>query len=140
LAARSAKASRSQIAIFYKSYSKTMESPVTGDATDEMHRVLRSYAVFNCDQIDGLPYKFYPGPVSVLAPADELPDRAERFIDALPAKVHQHGDRAFYDRIADTITMPPVELFTPSCQVARGAGCARQRCSRCRSCRRRESG
>lgn len=44
---------RSQIAIFYKSYSKTVESVVTGDTTDEMRRVLRSYAVFNCDQIDG---------------------------------------------------------------------------------------
>lgn len=44
---------RSQIAIFYKSYSKTVESPVTGDSTDETRRVLRSYAVFNADQIDG---------------------------------------------------------------------------------------
>ncbi|MDI1297509.1 MAG: ArdC-like ssDNA-binding domain-containing protein, partial [bacterium] len=61
---------RSQIAIFYKSYSKTVESPVTGDATDEMRRVLRSYAVFNTDQIDGLPEKFYPCPVSVVAPDD----------------------------------------------------------------------
>jgi antirestriction protein ArdC len=103
---------RSQIAIFYKSYSKTVESPVTGDATDEMRRVLRSYAVFNADQIDGLPEKFYPRPVSVVAPDDALPDRAQRFLDALPARVHQRGDRAFYDRVADSITMPPVALFS----------------------------
>ena len=102
---------RSQIAIFYKSYSKTVESPVTGDATDEMRRVLRSYAVFNADQIEGLPEKFYPCPVSVVAPDDALPDRAQRFLDALPARVHQRGDRAFYDRVADSITMPPVALF-----------------------------
>src|SRR3546814_11151788 len=69
---------RSQIAIFYKSYSKTVESPVTGDATDEMRRVLRSYAVFNADQIDGLPEKFYPCPVSVVAPDDALPDQIGR--------------------------------------------------------------
>ena len=38
---------RSQIAIFYKCYSKTVESPRYRGATDEMRRVLRSYAVFN---------------------------------------------------------------------------------------------
>ena len=103
---------RSQIAIFYKSYSKTVESVVTGDATDEMRRVLRSYAVFNCDQIDGLSPDFYPSPVNVVPPADTLSERAQRFIDALPATVHMRGDRAFYDRTADSITMPPVELFS----------------------------
>lgn len=64
------------------------------------------------DQIEGLPEKFYPCPVSVVAPDDELPDRARRFLDALPARVHQRGDRAFYDRVADSITMPPVALFS----------------------------
>lgn len=103
---------RSQIAIFYKSYSKTVESPITGDATDEMRRVLRSYAVFNADQIDGLPERFHPSPLSIVPPEDTLPDRAQHFVDALPAMVHIRGDRAFYDRTADSITMPAVEQFS----------------------------
>ncbi|GAA3276541.1 hypothetical protein GCM10020258_57050 [Sphingomonas yabuuchiae] len=44
---------RSEIAIFYKSYSKAVASSVTGVTTDELRRVLRSYAVFNADQIEG---------------------------------------------------------------------------------------
>ena len=56
--------------------------------------------------------RFYPRPVSVVAPDDALPDRAQRFLDALPARVHQRGDRAYYDRVADSITMPPVALFS----------------------------
>ena len=103
---------RSQIAIFYKSYSKTVESPLTADATDEMRRVLRSYAVFNADQITGLPARFHPSPLCVVPPADTLPKRAQHFVDALPATVHIRGDRAFYDRIADSITMPAVEQFS----------------------------
>lgn len=103
---------RSQIAIFYKSYSKTIASPLNGDSTDEMRRVLRSYNVFNADQIDGLPERFRPSMLTVVPPADALPERAQRFIDALPAKVHVRGDRAFYDRIADAITMPAVEQFS----------------------------
>ena len=103
---------RSQIAIFYKSYSKTVESPISGDATDEMRRVLRSYNVFNADQIDGLSDRFRPSPLSIVPPADTLPERAQRFVDALPANVHIRGDRAFYDRIDDSITMPAVEQFS----------------------------
>lgn len=103
---------RSQIAIFYKSYSKTVESPVTGDSADETRRVLRSYAVFNADQIDGLPDRFRPSPLSVVPPADTLPDRAQAFVDALPATVHTRGDKAFYDRIDDSITMPAVDQFS----------------------------
>lgn len=102
---------RSRIAIFYKSYSKTVESAVTGDMTDEMRRVLRSYAVFNCDQIDGLSPDFYPPPVTAVPAADRLPIRAQTFVEALPATVLIRGDLAFYDRIADSITMPPVDLF-----------------------------
>ncbi|MWC45635.1 ArdC family protein [Sphingomonas carotinifaciens] len=102
---------RSQIAIFYKSYSKAVTSAVTGDTSDEMRRVLRSYAVFNCDQIDGLSPDFYPPPASAVPAADQLPARAQAFINALPAIVHIRGDRAFYDRTADSITMPAIELF-----------------------------
>lgn len=103
---------RSQLAIFYKSYSKTVDSTVIGDTTDELRRVLRSYAVFNGDQIDGLPERFGPSPLSIVPPSDALPERARRFVEALPAIVHVHGDRAFYDRIADSITMPPIEQFS----------------------------
>jgi len=41
-----------------------------------------------------------------------VPERVQRFLDALPATVHTRGDRAFYDRTADSITMPPVALFS----------------------------
>ncbi|PZU06537.1 MAG: antirestriction protein ArdC [Sphingomonas sp.] len=103
---------RAQIAIFYKTYSKAVAAPLTGDVVDETRRVLRSYNVFNADQIDGLPERFRPSRLGVVPPADELPERARQFVASLPATVHIGGDRAFYDRIADTITMPAVEQFT----------------------------
>lgn len=103
---------RSQFAIFYKAYNKTVEQPVSGDSSDETRRVMRSYAVFNVDQIDGLPERFRPETVSLVPPADTLPDRARQFVTGLPAKVDHRGNAAFYDRVADAITMPPVDLFT----------------------------
>jgi antirestriction protein ArdC len=59
-----------------------------------------------------LPADYYPSRVALVAPGDVLPDRADRFVRALPASVQVCGDRAFYDRVADSITMPPIELFT----------------------------
>lgn len=104
---------RSQFAIFYKSYTKAV--PSAGDPgvmTDEQRRVLRSYAVFSADQIDGLPARYYPSPVELVMPADQLSDKATRFFDALPVKVHHGGDRAYYDRVADRITMPLLAQFS----------------------------
>jgi antirestriction protein ArdC len=101
-----------QFAIFYKTYTKSVESPLTGGTADEQRRVLRSYAVFNGDQIDGLPPRFHPASMCLVAPADTLPERAQRFVASLPATVHVHGDSAYYDRVVDSITIPPIELFT----------------------------
>ena len=53
LGAQVRKGERSEIAIFYKSYTKTVIGAVTGQSEDERRSVLRSYAVFNADQIDG---------------------------------------------------------------------------------------
>lgn len=102
---------RAEIAVFYKSYTKKIVSPVTGDPGDELRRVLRAYSVFNADQISGLPDHFYPPLLAAVPPADQLPQRASQFIDALPAKVHHRGCQAYYDPMADAITMPPVQLF-----------------------------
>src|SRR3546814_13176854 len=58
---------RSQFAIFYKSYTKSVESPVRpGEALDEQRRVLRSYAVFSADQIDGLAADYHPAAVELV--------------------------------------------------------------------------
>ncbi len=103
---------RSQLAIFYKAYTKKVDSPVTGQSEDEMRRVLRSYAVFNGDQISGLPEKYRPPVLELVPPVDTLPARAQDFVDRLPATLHTRGNRAYYDRIEDSITMPSVELFS----------------------------
>jgi antirestriction protein ArdC len=109
---------RSEIAIFYKSYTKSVASGVAGSTEYEQRRVLRSYAVFNADQIEGLAASCYPPPLSIVPPSDTLPPQAVRFVSDLPAKVRHRGDQAYYDRIDDSITVPPVELFTSRAEWA----------------------
>jgi len=103
---------QSQFAIFYKAYSKKVDSGAhSGEMVDEHRRVMRSYALFNADQIDALPAEFYAEPLTLAPPGDQLGPRAQRFVDRLPARLRMEGDSAFYDVRADRITMPQMEQF-----------------------------
>ena len=51
LGAQVRKGEKSTIAIFYKSYTKEVEAPDTGEKSDEVRRVLKAYPVFNADQV-----------------------------------------------------------------------------------------
>jgi antirestriction protein ArdC len=103
---------QSQFAIFYKAYSKKFDScERPGELVDEQRRVMRSYAIFNADQIDALPEGYYSEPLSLAPPGDRLCRRAQCFVDRLPARLRSGGDRAYYDLRADLITMPTLEQF-----------------------------
>jgi antirestriction protein ArdC len=70
---------------------------------------MRTYAVFNVDQIEGLPPHYYaiaqqPEPAQRIA-------HAEAFLAATGAEVHHGGTRAYYRISTDTIQMPPFESF-----------------------------
>jgi antirestriction protein ArdC len=104
------KGERGTMAIFYKSYTKTVEDVATGEPEDESRRVLKSFTVFNIDQIDGLPDRFRPKPVEL--PEPTMRDHAlDAFFAAIPAAIRQGGGEAYYLPSADVITMPDVAAF-----------------------------
>ena len=64
--------------------------------------------VFNAEQIDGLP----PRELPTLAPEPERHARAEAILAASGANIrHVAGNRAYYESIADRITMPERSQF-----------------------------
>jgi antirestriction protein ArdC len=102
---------RSTIAIFYKSYGKQVEDPATGEPATEARRVLKSYPIFNTDQIDGLPARFRPAPAAARpVDADRLAELTA-FFETIPAVTRHGGSDAFYDPIADYIQLPAPEAF-----------------------------
>jgi antirestriction protein ArdC len=105
------KGEKSTIAIFYKSYSKEVEAPDTGERTDETRRVLKAYAVFNVDQIDGLPARFHPKPVMQLFEPEGRSAQLDAFFKTIPAVIRHQGSEAYYEPGADRVTMPPAHLF-----------------------------
>lgn len=89
-------------------------APGTTDGAPQRRRaVLRSYAVFNADQVDGLPEDFSAAPPSRSRTTDEA-DRARlaaHFATA-PATIEHGGTRAYYAPERDVIRLPPPETFT----------------------------
>ena len=101
---------KAAIAIFYKSYEKAVEEE-QDQSQSCTRRVLRSYPVFNADQCDDLPARYRPQPL----PADREPagrdERLDSFFAGVGATLRHHGDMAYYEPVADRITLPPAALF-----------------------------
>lgn len=83
------------------------------DGVANLHKIpfLKKYAVFNADQIDGLPEAFYKSPEP---PASTNPEQRievlERFFRETKAKIVT-GGKASYSPFLDRIQMPPFECF-----------------------------
>lgn len=111
LGAQVKKGEKAAIAIFYRSYTKAIEVPETGETSEEARRVLKAYPVFSANQIDGLPEHFHPAaPREILSP-DARTAALDAFFARIPAQLRHQGDQAYYEPVADRITLPPVDLF-----------------------------
>ena len=88
------------------------DSAAPSDEGDRKRRVLRAFAIFNADQIDGLParYVVIPEPVEPMPESIHRP-KLEEFFNRVPALVQHLGHAAYYNPTRDEIVMPPVERF-----------------------------
>jgi len=112
LGAQVKKGEKSTIAIFYKSYTKEVEAPDTGEKSDEARRVLKAYPVFNADQVEGLPERYHPAASLDLVEPEGREAELDAFFGAIPVMLRHQGGEAYYEPGADRITMPPAHLFT----------------------------
>jgi antirestriction protein ArdC len=112
LGAQVRKGEKSTIAIFYKSYTKEVEAPDTGEKTDENRRVLKAYPVFNADQVEGLPEHFHPAATLEVVEPEGRQAELDSFFASVPAVLRHQGDEAYYEPVADRVTMPPAHLFS----------------------------
>ena len=112
LGAQVRKGEKSTIAVFYKSYTREVEAAETGETSEEPRRVLKAYAVFNSDQVDGLPERFRPAATLELVEPEGREQELDAFFAAIPAELRHQGDEAYYEPVADRITMPPAHLFS----------------------------
>jgi antirestriction protein ArdC len=98
--------------IYADKTTKEQQDEQTGETVVKSYAFLKSYAVFNADQIDGLPEKFYAKTPEADAPtltALEIPGQA--WFDAVPAFIRHGGNRAYFSPAADFVQMPMAQDF-----------------------------
>lgn len=95
--------------VYYGESTKAERDGATGEDREAGFRFLKTYTVFNVDQIEGLPERYHIKPEP--RPEVERIADAEAFFDRIPATVNHGGDRAYYAPGPDRIQLPPFAAF-----------------------------
>ena len=82
----------------------------TGEETEQSIPFLKSYTVFNVEQIEGLPAQYHAVAEPRLDPVQRI-ERAESFFAATRADIRHGGNRAYYNIGSDFVQMPAFEAF-----------------------------
>jgi len=99
------KGERSAMVTFFKILKKEQD-----DGSVDKIPLIRYYNVFNVEQIDGLPERFYPQPAEVRN-ADERDAGVDAYVAATGATVNHGGDKAYFAPGPDAIQLPLFEQF-----------------------------
>jgi antirestriction protein ArdC len=109
LGAQVRKSERGSQVVYANTYTRT-ETAENGEETEHAIPFLKTYTVFNCEQIDNLPADYYARAESVIDPIQRIA-HAETFFANLNADIRHGGNRAYYAMSTDHIQMPPFEAF-----------------------------
>ena len=82
-----------------------------GETVTEQIPFLKTYRVFNVEEVEGLPDHFYAPPQDYLPNPDNRDVRLDAFFTSLNADIRHGGSSAFYAPGPDHIQMPPYERF-----------------------------
>lgn len=104
------KGAKAECAFYVGAIKREVEKP-NGDKAEATIPFLKSYHVFNTDEIDGLPAMYRNAAETVrLDPSARIAD-ADLFIAQTRAVIHHGGGRAFYRRHTDEIHLPEFHTF-----------------------------
>jgi antirestriction protein ArdC len=107
------KGEQGSLVVYADKITRTETDADTGEESPQEIHYMKGYTVFNVEQIDGLPERFY----AKAEPRGETVQRiahAESFFAATGATVHHGGNRAYYSVSTDHVQMPPIEAFRDS--------------------------
>lgn len=106
------KGEHGEFVIFWKTGTKREYDEDLGKEVNKKFFMLRYYKVWNADQCDGLPERFYPKPVE--RDPFEVREQAQKLFDSYLEREHIPLDwdvRAFYVPATDRMALPKPETF-----------------------------
>src|SRR3984957_17212658 len=104
------KGEQGSLVVYADKIIRTETDTATGEESEQAIPFMKGYTVFNVEQIDGLPERFY----AKAAPRTEMLPRiehAESFFAATGVAVRHGGTMAYYSVGSDYVQMPPFESF-----------------------------
>jgi antirestriction protein ArdC len=104
------KGERGTMVVYSGTLTRTELNEQTGEENERGIPFLKSYSVFNADQIEGLSAKLIGPPVTILA-SDQRIEQVDNFVAATGAEVRTGGTMAFYQPDLDLVQMPSFEAF-----------------------------
>ncbi len=113
---------KGSISVYFNSINKTETDRQTGEESAKSVRFMRSYTVFNCDQIDGLPPHYTPSAEPEVIEPSLRQAAIDAFFAAIPADVRYGGDRAFFSPTQDFIQVPREGCFISQDHLASTLG------------------
>jgi antirestriction protein ArdC len=104
------KGERGSTIVYASKITRTGTDAETGEETEQAISFLKSYTVFNVEQIEGLPAHFHAIAEPRLDPVQRI-ERAEAFFASTKADIRHGGNMAYYNLESDFVQMPPFEAF-----------------------------
>jgi antirestriction protein ArdC len=104
------KGEQGSLVVYADKIIRTEADAATGEESEKAIPFMKGYTVFNVEQIDGLPERFY----ARAEPRTEIVQRiarVEAFFAATGASVRHGGNMAYYNISQDFVQMPPIEAF-----------------------------
>ena len=93
--------------VFYSQVTKSEIKPNDPTPENSTYSLLKTYYVFNIDQVEGVEIET---PAPVIPEFNPVPALEDRIVKT-GANIKHEGARAFYNRTADSITLPDRTLF-----------------------------
>ena len=109
LKAKVRKGEKGSLVVYANKITRTEENE-NGDEVEHAIPFLKGYTVFNVEQIEGLPERFYEKPEPRFDPVQRT-EHAEEFFKNTGADIRHGGNRAFYAIHPNYVQMPPFEAF-----------------------------
>lgn len=104
------KGERAAQVVYANILSRTETDEISGEETEREIPFLKSYAVFNAEQIEALPERFRQKPLERASDIQRIA-HAEAFVRSTGAEVRHGGGQAYYSITHDHVQMPLFETF-----------------------------
>lgn len=111
LGAHVRKGEKGTLVVFADNIKKTETDEETGEENECQFFYMKSYSVFNVEQIEGLPERFYHKPEQIPEGRLERDERLNQFFVNTGASIRHGGGKAYYSMAGNYVGMPLLDSF-----------------------------